>query len=412
VNGYYGDESDGAWGFVFHDVCWTLLDTLYGTDDVPLARLHAVLTSLPSPVSWTGPSWCHTYGGLYKAHPGEKLWNGLLYLEGRAENKQVNSAPYNPLRITGIERPHDKRKLKGPFLLSAWEWPERVGEDPFARLPLEIIYMIVDLLPVRDVGAARGASRVLVGVFHDQYFWRTRFKARGERAWLFEAFGPTRVKKPDWRVLYRRKRGRILSRQERNRARIWSILQETRDVLSLEWSGDVPEVGVEGDDGVAGQHWLTVSKRTDDTPPAEDSGSGGDFCYRFREQVIHLPGPIKAVSASVVRLEDTTYITGMRITPAGHGAIRAGYLDPAGEQSFDVTGSNHGHVQGFNLAVGRWGIQAVQCIFFDESTSSWIGNPDDVPVSRLSAPDGIIHDLKADFDVGRDPPWRWGKAEY
>lgn len=401
----YGDESPGVWGFVFHDACWKLLDALYGKDNVPLGRLHAVLRSLSSPVGMFGVSWGHTYGGLYRAgHEGEKLWNCMFHLSERDESEQGNAAPCNPFRIPRIARPHRKCRAKDPFLQFTWGQRGGCGRDPFARLPPEIIRMVVDLLRVRDVGAARGASRFFVPVFLDQNFWRTRFEARGERAWLFEARRSIGCgKELDWRYLYRRKRRRYLSLQELNRARIWPILEEARDVLSLEWSGPAsspPGVGVTGDDGdVPDRHWLTVSGDISDIPPADDICGGRNFCYRFREQVIHLPGAITAISASVVRLEEMTYVTGMSVTPAGHGSTRAGYLNPRFEESLDVTGSKGGYVKGFNLAVGRWGIQAIQCIFSSENTSRWIGRPGDVPISRLSAPDGLVHGLKADFDV-------------
>lgn len=115
-----------------------------------------------------------------------------------------------------------------------------------------------------------------------------------------------------------------------------------------------------GDDGhVPYRHWLTVSADLGDRLPADTICGNGSFCYRSREQIIHLPGAIEAMYASVVRLEETTYLTGLSVTPAGHGSVRAGYQGSWGQEDLDVTGIRGGYVKGFNLAVSRWGIQAL-----------------------------------------------------
>ena len=406
TDGNYYDPFEGVWGFVFHDACWKLLDALYGKEDVPLGRLHAVLRSLPHPMGMLGASWGHTYGGIQlPRNEDEKLWDCMFFLSERDDNEPGNAAPCNPLRIPEIERPHRKcRRDKDPFLQFAWEQQEVSGKDPFARLPPEIIRMVADLLRVRDVGAARRASRAFIPVFHDQKFWRTRFEARGELAWLFEARRDTGGgKELDWRNLYRRMRRRNLSLQELNRARIWSILEDTRDVLSLEWLGRAsspPGLGATvGNGDVLYRHWLTVSGTISDSPPANGICGNQSVSYRLREEVIHLPGTIKAIHATIVRLEETTYLTGISVMLAGHDSIQVGYQGPWGQESLDVTDSNGGYVNGFNLAVGRYGIQALQCIFPNENTSRWIGSPEGVPASRLSAPNDLVRGLKVEFDV-------------
>lgn len=108
-----------------------------------------------------------------------------------------------------------------------------------------------------------------------------------------------------------------------------------------------------------------------------------------------------------------TFITGVRITPAGESYVLVGYLNPGGEQTFSVADKEAESVVGFNLAVGPYGIHALQGIFSDKSTSHWIGIPEGVPRGRLVGPDGIVHGLKAAFDVSKttlfaiDPcaPW-------
>lgn len=205
------------------------------------------------------------------------------------------------------------------------------------------------------------------------------------------------------RYLYRRMRRWNLSLQELNRARIGPILEDTRDVLSLECSGPAsspPNLGFTVNNGnVPYRHWLTASEHISDIPPADGICRNQSVCYSLREQVMHLLSSVTAMCATVVRPEETTCLTGLSVTPAGHGSIRVGYQGSWGEESLDLTGSRGGYVKGFNLAVGEYGIQALQCIFFYEDTSRWVGNPREAPASRLSAPDGLVHGLKAEFNV-------------
>lgn len=273
----WGELDESEWGFIFHDTCWELLDALYGMDEVPLDRLHIALDSLTSPVIMLGLSWGHTFGDLYiKKRNDASPWTGRFCIQ-KEETQNISEARSNPFHIPKLQHPHSGRPAPSPFRPLARKRREGNEKDPLTKLPREIISMVSWLLPVRDVARAREASWAFVGVFHDQQFWRARFEPRGERAWLFEArLPPGDGEDADWRVLYRQKDGRNLCLQELNRARIWPILEEVRDILSLEWTGPSSPLlspWRTGRGETCGHDWLTVGADILETPRADFSPS-------------------------------------------------------------------------------------------------------------------------------------------
>ena len=113
---------------------------------------------------------------------------------------------------------------------------------------------------------------------------------------------------------------------------------------------------------------------------------------------MEVPGEIREVSVYVVRLPEITFVTGMTVTVEGHGDCEIGYRGPAGEKTL-VGSCGNGVVVGFHVVIGNWGVNALQRIFPDGSTSRWAGCPDETPISRFIVPGERIHHLNAGFDV-------------
>jgi hypothetical protein len=78
--------------------------------------------------------------------------------------------------------------------------------DCFATLPFEIVEEIAFYLPTATVLKTRLASRTFAQLFYSQTFWASRFRANGERGFLFEAWNKTGS--CDWRQLLPNKRHR------------------------------------------------------------------------------------------------------------------------------------------------------------------------------------------------------------
>lgn len=213
-------------------------------------------------------------------------------------------SPCNPFCIPRDRYPHKTYPPPShPFLSqSDPRPPEKSGRDSSARLPSEITHGIAVILSAPDVCAARRASRAFVAVFYDQHFWRARFGVRGERAWLFEAWRRAhKGKEIGWRGLYRRERDRKLCLQEHNRAPIWKILEDTRNVLSLKWSCPSPPrpgKGHAGNENMSGQHWLTMGGCILDVALAEAgttaSASGNRQSFFTAAQSREYPLPLWA----------------------------------------------------------------------------------------------------------------------
>lgn len=123
--------------------------------------------------------------------------------------------------------------------------------------------------------------------------------------------------------------------------------------------------------------------------------------YFFLEQSRHIPGPIRDVLVSLVRLEARAYVTGIEVTLEGHNGIQIGYQNPRYKEAIGLVGGGavNGRLVGFNLVIGLYGVQGMQGIFTSGRVSDCIGRVEDVPRARIMAPGDIIHALKLGLDT-------------
>lgn len=84
----------------------------------------------------------------------------------------------------------------------------------------------------------------------------------------------------------------------------------------------------------------------------------------------------------------------MRLITSDDADIRLGYLAEGNETFVRVT-----VVKGFVLAMGPWGIRAIQVIGVNQHPSKWFGCPTESPVTERLAGCESISALEVGFDV-------------
>lgn len=112
----------------------------------------------------------------------------------------------------------------------------------------------------------------------------------------------------------------------------------------------------------------------------------------FERHRVTIPDSLSRISVCSILLGDMSDVTGLKFTNAAGDICQIGFWT-ASEQSVETS-----DLRGFKLAVGSRGIQALQGISSESSTSPWIGCPERSPKTlRLDTGDRV-----ADLDIGFD----------
>ncbi|KAI0532871.1 hypothetical protein GGR58DRAFT_522393 [Xylaria digitata] len=383
-------EFDGQRYFIFHDACWRLLDAALSDSAVsaPPWRIFEVIKSLPfsERYSW-GYGWGHRLGGPAVAKEDFLPW------EDDVEDIRI----FEPVTYADPYNNHETDQILAEIPQSPPGIPlavlnlQTTGTGLLNTLPYELCLTIAMCLPMRDFFNARLASRAFSPLFYDQLFWASRFKAPSDRAWFFEARKHQQA--IDWRSLYRRTN---VDRRPtlHNRQRIWNLLSSLMDVLnsrrydtnmsvsplkpnpshSLEVVGDL--LGKAGRFGRI-KTWGNLE-------------SGCRLWHKFH---VTVPDNLSQFSVAYIQAPDTGYISGIKFTTTAADVIQLGYWSMT-EYSIHVTS-----ITGFVLAVSCRGIRAIQCLTGSETTSRWLGCPDNCPITRRLA----VFDSQLDsLEVGLD----------
>jgi hypothetical protein len=161
--------------------------------------------------------------------------NPMAFATARAaqsiKRSRTTSAPNDELEYS----------LNGPILPTRSRATGRlIRGDYFAGcFSLDILLMIAQHLPLRDLMSVCLASPAFGQVLDFQSFWRTRFQRGGERHWFFEV---RRLCLPDghfmdWRELFENTRTNALSPCLLNRRRIWNLIPNILEATSVSWEG-------------------------------------------------------------------------------------------------------------------------------------------------------------------------------
>lgn len=376
-------------GFAIHSSCWSLVEEAYWPAPIPLQALFDLLYSHPIDDMEQTVSLGHDFGGVFTADDDCRYsWSVKMYLIN-LDPSVWNMAKADPFcKLKNLPQISDSaaagRLPKGldnkPLV------PSSAAEDPFAKLPEEIILMIGAYLPLNDVLNLRLSTKAFCSILQSQFFWASRFHPDAERGWMFERRHGDAHTKVDYMALFRqlwKPSARMM-----NRRRVWGLIRRLQSIQQT-CEKDISQAHQAAIDLPDGLHWVLA---------------GGDAIielwvyegYRsFYHQEVLLPCTLSRIAFSTIVLGDGTYISGMRLTGAGmEEDISIGYFNEKTQVVVEVDG-----LDGFELAIGSRGIRGIRCVSHGGKKSQWAGTCHQTPFTRRLITKDAIAALQADFDV-------------
>ncbi|TPX26265.1 hypothetical protein DIZ76_011727 [Coccidioides immitis] len=381
---------DRARGFIFHDSCWRLLKEVYNQDPIPLRRLLEVCKSVPVD-DHNRLLWSHEYG---RREYNYQIWDQVPYDPYNVPDVQhILSKPlhlprFQPSRKAKCARKEHGRKANNPTSTMPDLSNDSHEKNYFKKLPFEILEEIASYLEVADFLRLRSVSKPFCPIFSSRRFWKIRFW--NERGFIFEALDSTIKRRLNWQSLYWHTNGPKLSLALSNRKRVWTLNQMLQEKLDLRWIED-PKL-CHDDPGDVNWEWREVHGEMIEESFREFSNG----CRRFHRRWATLPPNVTKIGVSTIHDGRESYVTGMQVISEGSQPLQIGYMNPiSARQVFAEITS----LEGFTVAVGPGGIQAVQMIMGNDCQSGWLGRPDEeAAVTRRLAAGEPISALAMGFD--------------
>ena len=235
---------------VVHEACWRLLLACfpeYDRDDFPrVLALHLALLAYFTPKNGLGDLLtAHDYGGLgtFRSERQHRKCtmrdhhiqqNSDLEQELKGDLRYVIAAPSGAGIDAALSWAKSPGRTLSPASISTPIWPSGscVADDPFYRLPSEIFYATVSLLPSPDICSLREASRAAASLFHlsglPQSFFASRFAPDREMGFFFAGIPKPVSREVNWRALYMGLWVSLRSETHpdiKSKRRIWSCLR-------------------------------------------------------------------------------------------------------------------------------------------------------------------------------------------
>ncbi|KAI0503031.1 hypothetical protein F5B22DRAFT_640458 [Xylaria bambusicola] len=403
------EDASYAWGFRFHDSCWKLVEQASAPDPVNLKLLWRILLSVPHTA--TLPLWGHNFGGLYLGSRRDYPRGNNFVIIGSSSSLIIPSAYRDPLEVPELTTRLAQQRIKTgdtaslnakPICLTA---SSTRSLDPFSVLPVELREIILTYVATEDILSFRLSSRVIAATRLSQYFFQSRFWARRELDFFFDAFllSPAEKAGIDWRELYRSSKARIkynmVGLGERNRLRIWKqtvrpLTQAIHEITRLsELKGksesDWPQELADG----AQATWTSI-----ETSQCLDPELVGDITRQLYRAEIELPSSkIEAIHVSLIDFFGVKYISGLAFETEHGEDIELGYIMPGSEEPLLVEAS----LEGFHVAVDYCGFKAISPYTSQHMQSEyldWVGDKEDLPVRTLRCSEGAVRRIRATFD--------------
>ncbi|KAL9574182.1 hypothetical protein ACKAV7_001697 [Fusarium commune] len=175
---------DWRWGFLFHDVCWSLLNF---EEQVELQVLFHLCVSSP-----VGPELLLNFGHDYGGAAAKDYQGGVGFVVSafRGVEDVDKICTTNPLEIPALEKAinFSARMQQDAFQSILDRSAISADKDVFNYLPPEILERIVTFLPPTDVHSLRLASRVFATLSLSERFWVSRFTSGHEFDYLPDVF--------------------------------------------------------------------------------------------------------------------------------------------------------------------------------------------------------------------------------
>ncbi|CRK23836.1 hypothetical protein BN1708_013817 [Verticillium longisporum] len=408
-----------SWGFPFHASCWEILShACPQADSSWVQTLFHLCRSLP--VSSGLLDWRHDYHGsdlqddetellpsTEAEHPGEPLINRrdplaiprmtLVFGSGISNGSDESTAVLADIPTASNESVVRSNKTTTRHM------------DTFAKLPAEILGLIITALPSSDVISLRQASRTVASINLPDAFWKSRFLPGREFDHVFEArqHFSSQTHRGRWRSIYRSMQRIENTPSMENRKRIWKISTSLRRVLE----------GMQGKDcrGTAVQSYFEP-----DAPPATASRplvtahrllrrrvqSMWRGCRALHERRLSLPPhDIVTVFVSTINIFGRCYVSGLRILDVRNNSQPLGFINTENEMPLQAISGSSFRIKGFCLAQDQRGIRGLAVILNNGQLTQWIGDHDDIPKRRLVFESGtsscaaVIDTIQGGFDA-------------
>jgi hypothetical protein len=380
------DAHNGVHGFPVHESCWILLQDFFKPHDVPLRRFVEICESLPFADWLKNVYWGHTYNGLCKICNISYPW--YAHLSGPAYGLDVKSyVCYDPLNIPEATWISKSSSFTPYTSIEKRPVRDRFSRDCFWKLPWELREVLAIYLPTEDALDLRRASSAFIPLLNSQTFWASRFRRGGDRDFFLEAQGSCEPR--DWLRLYRITGSSQCSPGLQNRRRIWPLLRQFSQLLSLQVSDtlSIPREVLHTQQS----NWVSVTGEL-----LQDASGEPPFaiwCRLDRTYRALVPRNITRVAVSPVGSGKYGYITGIRFISASGEVIRLGYISTGNETFVEVSQLN-----GFTLAMAPEGLKGLK-IIDNGLESRWVGFPLDTPVTERLATFKSIEAVEVGVDV-------------
>ncbi|KAF5659147.1 hypothetical protein FCIRC_12604 [Fusarium circinatum] len=395
VNVFHPDPPpEWRWGFLFHDVCWRLLNFEQKVDLRGLFRLCASTPNGPDLLLDFG----HYYGGVASMDYEGSI--RVLVSDLKGPNTMGEMLRTNPLDIPALKKAINfaARMQQDAFQSILDRSTLSADKDVFNYFPPEILERIVTFLPSPDVHSLRLASRVFATLSLSERFWVSRFTEGREFDYLPEVFAtpPT-----SWRALYLSLHIWASDNMGMaNRRRVWPLIQDfhrtlgqMKDVdclgnsIKTAFEPEVPNPGPQHESLITAERYLF------------EPGThfvGGSRVLRARS--VEFPRRLKVMlmSVSFVETPDGLFISGLIFIGADGVFESLGYTHKSEMEHIPLPKDQY--VKGFEVALDVCGFRATAAITEDGTTSLWAGDPADHPRRRLIDVEGISL-LVAQFDA-------------
>ncbi|KAJ0425254.1 hypothetical protein BJY00DRAFT_204588 [Aspergillus carlsbadensis] len=408
----FHDLEADSWCFTFHASCWDILLERVPEGRSNVARFSTVFFQALFCTSWGRYRYIrpgHDFGGAsqFQKPVGNTVRNitdqGFEYLLAQPSrfrdlSEILSSLPQAPR--CSPERSAKRTKLRP---LS--------GSDILSRLPIEVLFLILSLLPSVDIQQLRLASRYIASITDPgsllQSFWCSRYCADFEMGFA----APTQVVgNQNWRDAYfalrqvLRDASNALSERARNRKRIWKLTGINSALLAQ----FTPGICLRGD-------LCTQSTRLGHGGGAiSDSSLGGSMIsgqifegcdgllrsgsWRLHDRAIVLPlddCTIQRIRVSTVLFNSQRFISGLQFRLVDTSTqvvtdLSLGYISPDTSHPIEIPLSTR--ISGLKLAICSRGVPALRILSEGAencgSGAQWVGNigsaNPDIAVGKLS----------------------------
>ncbi|KAE8132710.1 hypothetical protein BDV38DRAFT_274913 [Aspergillus pseudotamarii] len=391
----YYEGSQLPWSFFFHAICWDILLQRVPDGLSDLSKFSSIFHNLMYCTTWSRHRYVrpgHDFGGSiqFQKPAGDPIKK--IVDEGYRYFLAEHLPPRNVAQILRICGGH--RVSPAPTRSITLRSFQGSG-DIFSRLPAEVLYMIIELLPSSDIGRLRLAS--------------IRFRPDFEMGFAL----PIEVAvDEDWRKAYFAIRHALSSHVDsaylQNRQRMWNIVGINASLLAEHMKG----LGLSGhlyiDDNDSG---LKLQQGLSDLGPGQIittqlSTNGHEYIRvgsrKLFDRRLILPvnkGEVRKLWLSTVSFNSQKFIAGFRfeVFDSPTQSCRdysLGYISPGSQVKVEIPISHR--IAGFELATRVNGVVGVR-------VTSWVGDIGDggpnVAFGTLSLTKGVQRALiVAGFD--------------